>query len=378
MPRRLLFMDGVTRSKDLKQTILVVDDSMYNRELLSEILSDTYDIVQAENGKMALEILNKEREKISCILLDISMQIVNGFEVLEYMNKHKWIQTLPVIIISSENSNTFIRRGYELGAVDYIFRPFDEMVVIRRVQNTVNLYVKQKKLVALAKHQINENERLSDMMISILGHTVEFRNKESNMHIANVSSLTKIFLQKLNENSDKYHFSKKDIALISRAAALHDLGKVSIPDEVLNKPGKLTPEEFEAMKNHTVIGSKMLESEVVYQKEPLVKRAYEICRWHHERYDGRGYPDGLSGDKIPITAQVVSIADVYDALTSQRCYKKAFSHEKAIEMINNNECGVFNPEILDCLNQLKDTLVERLTAENDAKLKNEITVMEGM
>lgn len=371
-------MDGVTRSKDLKQTILVVDDSMYNRELLSEILSDTYDIVQAENGKMALEILNKEREKFSCILLDISMQIVNGFEVLEYMNKHKWIQTLPVIIISSENSNTFIRRGYELGAVDYIFRPFDEMVVIRRVQNTVNLYAKQKKLVALARRQINENERLSDMMISILGHTVEFRNKESNMHIANVSSLTKIFLQKLNENSEKYHFSKKDIALISRAAALHDLGKVSIPDEVLNKPGKLTPEEFEAMKNHTVIGSKMLESEVIYQEEPLVKRAYEICRWHHERYDGKGYPDGLSGDKIPITAQIVSIADVYDALTSQRCYKKAFSHEKAIEMINNNECGVFNPEILDCLNQLKDTLVERLTAENDAKLKNEITVLEGM
>lgn len=361
----------------VKQKLLVVDDSKFNRDLLTEILSDIYEIVQAENGKRALEILGEDHNSFSCVLLDISMQEVNGFQVLEYMNVKKWIDFLPVIIISSENSNEFIRRGYTLGAVDYVFRPFDELVVKRRVQNTVNLYANQKKLVQMVFKQINENDHLSDMMISILGHTVEFRNKESNMHITNVSSLTRIILHELKSISQDCPFTSKDISLISRAAALHDLGKVSIPDEILNKPGKLSDDEFDKMKKHTVIGYQLLENEVVYKNEPLVKYACEICRWHHERYDGKGYPDGLEGDKIPIYAQVVSIADVYDALTSERCYKKAFTHEQAIKMINNNECGVFNPLLIRCLNNVESNLKERIEAENEAKSKPNISILES-
>ena len=355
-----------------KPLILVVDDSEYNRELLQEILSDDFSIIQAENGIRALEIIEKQRKEISCVLLDISMEGMDGFEVLEKLNNRRWIKTLPVIIISAENSTEFLRKGYTLGASDYIFRPFDSLVVKKRVQNTVKLYANQKKLAKMVIDKINENNRMSDMMISILGHTVEFRNKESNLHISNVSNLTKIFLEELNASDSEYYFNKDEMMLITRAAALHDLGKVSIPDEVLNKPGKFTDEEFAMMKKHTIIGAQMLEAEPAYKNEPLVKKAYNICRWHHERFDGRGYPDKLSGNDIPIEAQIVSIADVYDALTSERCYKKAFSHEQAIEMINNNECGVFNPVLIECLNNIASTLPTRMKEEYDSRMLTEV------
>ncbi len=351
-----------------KPLILVVDDSQYNRELLTEILQDEFDIIQAENGCEGLDLIEKRRKEISCVLLDISMEGMDGFEVLEKLNNRRWIKTLPVIIISAENSTEFLRKGYTLGASDYIFRPFDSLVVKKRVQNTVKLYANQKKLARMVIDKIKENNRMSDMMISILGHTVEFRNKESNLHISNVSNLTKIFLEELNSSDSEYYFSRNDISLITRAAALHDLGKVSIPDDVLNKPGKFTDDEFAMMKKHTIIGAQMLEADPAYKNEPLVKKAYNICRWHHERFDGRGYPDKLSGEQIPIEAQVVSIADVYDALTSERCYKKAFSHEKAIEMINNNECGVFNPVLIECLNNIAPTLQVRMKEEYESKL----------
>lgn len=351
-----------------KPLILVVDDSQYNRELLAEILEDEFDIIQAENGARALEIIESRRKEISCVLLDLSMTVMNGFEVLEKMNNTRWIKTLPVIIISAENSTDFLRRGYILGASDYIFRPFDSLVVRKRIQNTVKLYSNQKKLAKMVLDKAVENDRLSDMMISILGHTVEFRNKESNLHISNVSNLTKIFMEEINASEYKYYFTKQEMVLISRAAALHDLGKVSIPDDVLNKPGKFTDDEFTLMKNHTLIGAQMLEADPAYKEEPLVKTAYKICRWHHERYDGCGYPDCLRGDQIPIEAQIVSIADVYDALTSERCYKKAFSHEEAIEMINNKECGEFNPMLIECLNNIAPTLPVRMKSEYESRL----------
>lgn len=355
-----------------KPLILVVDDSSYNRDLLTEILEDTYEIVQASDGARALEIMNERRSEISCVLLDLSMAGVNGFDVLEEMNTKHWISSLPVIIISAEISTESIRKGFNLGVSDYILRPYDEVVVKKRVENTVKLYAKQKKLRQMFIDQVHENDKISDMMISILGYTVEFRNKESNSHITTVSILTKILLDELNLQSGKYTFSKKDIALISRAAALHDIGKVSIPDEILNKPGRLTPEEFEKMKSHSAIGGQMLESITEYQDEPLVKIAYKICRWHHERYDGKGYPDGLAGDKIPIEAQVVSLADVYDALTSERCYKKAFTHEKAIDMIKNNECGTFNPDLIECLVKIQKDLPLRVIAEFGAKKRFQV------
>lgn len=354
-----------TRRKPL---ILIVDDSQYNRELLSEILTEDFDIIQADNGAKALEIIENRRKELSCVLLDLSMSVMNGFEVLEKMNNTRWIKTLPVIIISAENSTDSLRKGYVLGASDYIFRPFDSLVVVKRVKNTVNLYENQKKLAKMVLDKNHENNRLSDMMVSILGHTVEFRNKESTLHISNVSNLTKIFMEELNKSNYDYYFTRQDIALISRAAALHDLGKVSIPDDVLNKPGKFTEEEFDMMKNHTLIGAQMLEADPIYKNEPLVKTAYKICRWHHERYDGKGYPDHLKEEEIPIEAQIVSIADVYDALTSERCYKKAFTHEKAIEMINNNECGVFNPKLIDCLNNIESTLTLRMKEEYENKM----------
>lgn len=354
------------RKKNLP-LVLIVDDSVYNRKLLSEIIEDSFRIVEASNGAEAIEIMEKQNEQLSCVLLDLTMANMNGFQVMQIMNDRNWIKTLPVIIISAEFSQESIRRCYTLGASDYILRPFDEIVVKKRISNIVSLYAKNKKLSKMVSKQIRENEHLSDMMISILGHTVEFRNKESNDHIENVSLLTKIFLEYINEKSDKYKFTKKEIALISRAAALHDLGKVSIPDEVLNKPGKLTDEEFKMMKNHTVIGSQMLEAAEIYKEEPLVKLSYNICRWHHERYDGTGYPDGLKGDEIPIEAQVVALADVFDALTSVRCYKKAFSYDEAVKMISNYECGVFNELLIQCIKELGPKLKKRLAEEVKAK-----------
>lgn len=357
------------KSEQKLPLVLIVDDSEFNRELLKEIIQDSFRIVEAANGVSGIEIMEQRKSELACVLLDLTMAKMNGFEVMQIMNEREWIKTLPVIIISAEFSQESIRKAYTLGASDYILRPFDEIVVKKRINNIVGLYAKQKRLAATVHKQMHENERLSDMMISILGHTVEFRNKESNDHIENVSLLTKIFLEYINENSDKYNFSKNEIALISRAAALHDLGKVSIPDEVLNKPGKLTDEEFNMMKNHTVIGGQMLEAAEIYKEEPLVKLAYKICRYHHERYDGRGYPDGLKGDDIPIEAQVVALADVFDALTSERCYKKAFSYEEAIKMISNNECGVFNELLIKCIIDLGPKLKTRLREEVQAKNK---------
>ncbi|MBQ0003140.1 MAG: response regulator [Treponema sp.] len=352
--------------------ILIVDDSAYNRDLLTEIIQDSFRIIEASNGSTAITIMEQRKSELACVLLDLTMANMNGFQVMQIMNERNWIKSLPVIVISAEYSPDAIRRSYTLGASDYILRPFDEIVVKKRINNIVGLYENQKKLAGMVIEQIHENDRLSDMMISILGHTVEFRNKESNDHIENVSLLTKIFLEYINEKSDKYNFSKKEIALISRAAALHDLGKVSIPDEILNKPGKLTPEEFEFMKKHTVIGSQMLESTGIYKDEPLVKLAYKICLWHHERYDGRGYPNGLKGDDIPIEAQVVALADVFDALTSERCYKKAFTHEEAIRMISNDECGVFNSLLVKCIKEIGPNLKTRLMEE--VRLKNQYMI----
>lgn len=347
--------------------ILIIDDTAYNRDLLTEMLSDSYRIIQANNGAQGIQVMENRRDELAGILLDLSMAVMNGFEVLEEMNRRNWIQTLPVLIISSENTTEAIRNAYLLGAIDYIFRPFDELVVKKRVENMVTMYANQKKLAKIIIQQMRDNERESSMLISILGHTVEFRNKESNSHINNVSIITKILLEQLSRQSKKYNFSAKDISLISKASALHDIGKIAVPDSILNKPGKLTDEEFNIMMEHSATGAQMINSITEYKDEPLVKIAYKICRWHHERWDGKGYPDGLSGDKIPIEAQVVALADVYDALTSVRCYKKAFTHEEAIKMILNNECGNFNPDLLSCLSRVEANLQSKIKMEINAK-----------
>lgn len=363
----------IPEQNEIKQKILIVDDSEMNRAILSEILLDEFEIIEAANGYEALAALRKLDNAVALVLLDIVMPEMDGFEVLAYMNKYNWINDIPVIMISSEDSPSVVERAYSLGVTDFIRRPFDANVVRRRAENTILLYAKQKKLVGLVADQIYEKQKSNSLMIEILSHIVEFRNGESGMHVLHISILTKILLNRLIQKTDKYNITQNEIQLIATASALHDIGKIGIPDEILNKPGRFTPEEFEIMKAHSALGAGMLEEMPFYQNEPLVKIAYEICRWHHERYDGRGYPDGLKGDEIPISAQVVSVADVYDALTSERCYKKAYSHEKTMEMILGGECGSFSPIMLECLKDCADEIQRELKVSSlGSKNKDEI------
>lgn len=339
-----------------KSKILIADDSEMNRSILLDMLEDDYEIVEAENGTEAVAILQQLGTEIALVLLDIVMPEMDGFGVLAVMNKYHWIEDVPVIIISAESSSSYLERAFELGVVDYISRPFDNLIVQRRVTNTILLYAKQKRLFDMVADQIMEKEKQSSLMIDILSHIVEFRNGESGLHTLHIHTITELLLKRLGQMSDKYQFSYQEISVISTASALHDIGKIAIPSEILNKPGKLTQEEYEIMKTHSAVGDEMLEQLPFYQDEALVKAARQICRWHHERYDGRGYPDGLKGDEIPIAAQIVALADVYDALTSERAYKKAFSHEKAVQMITNGECGTFSPELLGCFRDVADDI----------------------
>lgn len=345
--------------------ILIVDDSEMNRDMLSDMLSDDYDIVEASNGEEALSILKERVYDIDLVLLDIIMPAVDGFGVLDVMKRYHWIDNTPVIMISSETSQSYIRKAFELGVTDYILRPFDSFIIHKRVSNTLMLYRKQKKLLSALEEQVYENEKNNSMMINVLAHIVEFRNGESGMHVHHIKQLTSILLQNLIEKTDKYHLTENDILLISTASSLHDIGKISIDDKILNKPGRLTAEEFEVIKTHSIIGAEMLQDLHNTHNYPLFDKAYEICRWHHERYDGKGYPDGLSGEEIPISAQVTSLADVYDALTSNRCYKKAFSHEKAMEMILDGQCGAFNPVLLQCLKDCEKQILAEFSDSID-------------
>lgn len=344
-----------------KQKILIVDDSEMNRALLVDILEEKYDVVEAENGVEAIAVLSKQRTDFSLLLLDIIMPEMNGFEVLAYINKYHWNDTFAVIMISADDSPANIKQAYDLGAFDYISRPFDSTIVQRRISNTMFLYARQERLEKIIVEQFYEQEKNNKLMISILSHIVEFRNGESGLHILHVNTITKYLLKQLVQHTDQYSLSNADISLISTASALHDIGKISISDAILNKPGRLTEEEFEVIKTHSMVGANMLLDLPIEQQEaPLVKVASEICRWHHERYDGNGYPDGLKGEEIPIAAQVVALADVYDALTSERCYKKAYSHEEALKMILEGQCGAFNPSLLLCLQEIADTLESEL------------------
>ena len=355
-----------------KQKILIVDDSEMNRALLVDILDEQYDVAEAENGMEAISLLSRQRADFSLLLLDIMMPEMDGFEVLSCINKYHWNDTLAVIMISADDSPANIKRAYDLGAFDYISRPFDSTIVQRRISNTMLLYARQQRLEKIIAEQFHEQEKNNKLMISILSHIVEFRNGESGLHILHVNTITKYLLKQLVQSTDQYPLSKADISLISTASALHDIGKISISDAILNKPGRLTADEFEVMKTHSVIGADMLSDLPIEQKEvPLVKVASEICRWHHERYDGSGYPDGLKGEQIPIAAQVVALADVYDALISERCYKKAYSHKDALKMILDGQCGAFNPTLLSCLQEIADTLEgELMDTPHEQEIKN--------
>lgn len=343
-----------------KSQILLVDDSAMSRMILKEILGGDYSILEAENGQECLEKMQAEAGNIALVLLDINMPVMDGFEVLKAMNANHTIEDIPVIMISSDDSDAAIRRSYELGASDYVNRPFDARIVYRRVTNTIKLYAKQRRLVQMVSDQIRARENNTDMLVGVLSHIVEFRNGESGAHVRHIRIITELLLHRLLEISSQYPITAEQQDNIPLASALHDIGKIGIDEKILNKPGKLTPEEFEVVKTHSMLGAEMLHQLENFNEQPLLQTAYEITRWHHERWDGRGYPDGLKGDAIPISAQLVALADVYDALTSERCYKKAFSHEKAVQMILNGECGAFNPLLLQCLTDVQTDLKVQL------------------
>ena len=343
-----------------KSQILLVDDSAMSRMILKEILKGDYRILEAENGQECLEKMQAEAGNIALVLLDINMPVMDGFEVLKAMNVNHTIEDIPVIMISSDDSDAAIRRSYELGASDYVTRPFDARIVYRRVTNTIKLYAKQRRLVQMVSDQIRARENNTDMLVGVLSHIVEFRNGESGAHVRHIRIITELLLHRLLEISSQYPITAEQQDNIPLASALHDIGKIGIDEKILNKPGKLTPEEYEVVKTHSMLGAEMLHQLENFNEQPLLQTAYEITRWHHERWDGRGYPDGLKGDEIPISAQLVALADVYDALTSERCYKKAFSHEKAVQMILNGECGAFNPLLLQCLTDMQTDLKVQL------------------
>ena len=343
-----------------KPVILLVDDSMMNRMMLAGILGDDYRILEAENGKQCLELLRANAGQTSLVLLDINMPVMDGFEVLRTMNTNHTIEDVPVIMISSDDSEEAIRKAYELGASDYVNRPFDAKIVYRRVSNTIKLYAKQRRLVQMVSDQIRAREKNTDVLVGVLSQIVEFRNGESGSHVRHIRIITETLLHRLMELTSRYELTPEQQDNIPLASALHDIGKIGIDEAILNKPGKLTAEEFAAIKTHSMLGAEMLHKTENFAEQPLLQTAYEIARWHHERWDGRGYPDGLKGDDIPISAQLVSMADVYDALTSERCYKKAFPHETAVQMITDGACGAFNPLLMQCLLDVQGELKQEI------------------
>ena len=358
--------DAIETFQSKKPSILIVDDSEMNRAILNEMLKDEYRILEADNGRTALDMVDRYGDELSLVLLDIIMPGVNGFEVLGELSRRSVADSLPVVMISSEDSDDVVLRAYELGASDYINRPFNARVVRRRVSNTIRLYAKQRRLTNLLSQQYNERVKNSRMLIDVMAGVMELRNGESGLHVTHIEKLTELLLGCLVHRSDKFPLDNEQRSAIAMASALHDIGKMSIDDAILNKPGRLTTEEFEIMKTHTTLGADMLrELGRHHVGNALMEYAYQIARWHHERWDGKGYPDGLKGDEIPIAAQVVSVADVYDALTSVRVYKDAIPHKEAIQMILDGKCGTFNPLLLNCLLEVQDRIAETLARPAD-------------
>jgi putative two-component system response regulator len=345
-----------------RQQILSVDDQDMKRSLLSVMLEDKYRILEATDGVEALEIMRAQSMDIACVLLDVRMPRMDGFEVLGHMTTERLLDLMPVVIISNDDSMEAVENSYALGANDYINRPFNNYIVQKRVENTIFLYRKTKNLMELVAEQVEEKEKSNANMITALSAIVEFRNGESGNHVLQIRIITEILLEHIMMQYPEYDLDYSAIANISNAASLHDIGKITIPSEILNKPGRLTKEEFEVMKTHSAMGSEMLDNmKSLVESNVIFDYAWQICRWHHERWDGKGYPEALVVEDIPICAQVVALADVYDALTSKRVYKPAYSHEKAMDMILGGECGQFNPKLMEALKEVRDLLPEKIT-----------------
>lgn len=336
-----------------RQSVLIVDDSELNRKMLGQMLGSRFDIAEAASGEACLQLLEQNATGISIVLLDIHMPGIDGFTVLEEMNQKNLLEQIPVIMISSEDTVDAVRRAFDLGASDYISRPFDAKVVYQRIINTIQLYAKQRRLSAMAADLAFEKERASRMMIGILSQVVEKRNGESRDHVQRVAQLTSMLLAGLAQKTDRYPLTREMRRTIATAAALHDIGKMEISEDLLHKEGPLTEAERRTLQSHTLLGAQMLEEQPECRDDAFARTAYNICRWHHERYDGGGYPDGLQGEQIPIEAQVVGLADVYERLVSRPVDGHARTHSEVVQMICTGVCGAFNPLLLDCLQDME-------------------------
>lgn len=336
-----------------RQSVLIVDDSELNRKMLGQMLGSRFDIAEAASGEACLQLLEQNATGISIVLLDIHMPGIDGFTVLEEMNQKNLLEQIPVIMISSEDTVDAVRRAFDLGASDYISRPFDAKVVYQRIINTIQLYAKQRRLSAMAADLAFEKERASRMMIGILSQVVEKRNGESRDHVQRVAQLTSMLLAGLAQKTDRYPLTREMRRTIATAAALHDIGKMEICEDLLHKEGPLTEAERRTLQSHTLLGAQMLKEQPECRDDAFARTAYNICRWHHERYDGGGYPDGLQGEQIPIEAQVVGLADVYERLVSRPVDGHARTHSEVVQMICTGVCGAFNPLLLDCLQDME-------------------------
>lgn len=328
----------------LQDTILVVDDQEVNRTVLREMFSDRYRVLDADNGRDALEIVEKERRRLAVILLDIIMPVMDGFEVMKTLRTNGDLKRIPVVLITGDRSDEAESKGYDLGITDFITKPFNPNIVKTRVSNTINLYMYKNNLEDMVAQQTErlteQSEKLrqtTNQIIDTLSTVVEFRDVESGQHIIRIKKFTNALMHAVMKKYPEYGLTEEEIEKITSAATMHDIGKIAIPDRILLKPARLTPDEFEVIKTHTTKGCDIIKTLNFIDDHEFYEYCYEICRYHHERYDGKGYPDGLKGDEIPISAQCVSLADVYDALVSERVYKAAYSPEDAYEMIVNGE-----------------------------------------
>ncbi|MDO4276726.1 MAG: response regulator [Eubacteriales bacterium] len=347
-----------------KKIILIVDDVEMNRAILSATFQEEYDILEAVNGREALDVIELHKDKISAVLLDVIMPVMDGFEVLEEMNRKGWIEKIPVFLITAESSQQVMKKGYELGVVDIIGKPITPFFIRRRIGNVIKLNNVVNEQEAMLKKQEKEIRELNRSILETLSTAIEFRDCESGEHVVRMSNLTLLFLKAIYEYYPEYGVEESELQVIADAAVMHDVGKIAIPDNILNKPGRLTLEEFEIMKTHSLRGCELLDSVPKMRENPIYEYAYDICRHHHERWDGKGYPDGLKGEEISIWAQVVALADVYDALVSERVYKKAYSHDVAIHMILEGECGTFNPILMECLKKVEKQVRESYEDKN--------------
>lgn len=349
-----------------EKTILIVDDIEINRAVLHEIFKDDYNIIEACNGAEAMDIINNNTD-ISAMLLDLIMPKMDGLETLRQMNKNGKIKRIPVFLITAAESQEMLLEGYHLGAVDVITKPFLHHFLKHRISNIIELYGYQNELESIVARQVKRLNEVNHSVIETLATLIEFRDCESGEHVKRICGLTKILMTQVSSMYPEYYLPQEEINKIVTSSVLHDVGKIAIPDSILNKPGRLTKEEYDIMKQHTLKGCEILQKIPHIMDKGLYDYSYDICRHHHERWDGGGYPDGLSGDEISIWAQVVSVADVYDALTAERVYKKAFSHDTAVEMIHNGACGVFNPKVLNAFDTAIDSIIKKtgILMEND-------------